>query len=284
MATETTSGGESRHPARHTAETEGDVRGGAEPTNRSVVRAMLLLRELGNFPQGASALELSERVGLSRATAFRLLVSLTQSGMLTREGSVFSLGWEMARLGRRADPYRALLPRIQAILQRLAQAVEEHVSLAVALDPLTLEVIAETDRPRTVAGARSFLGMSFPLHAGAVGKVMLAEFSDDEVREILPPRLEQVAPKTITDREELIAQLVEVRSTGFATIDNESEEGLFAVSVAVRDADGALAGVLTAAGLDRRMQRTGVCDYAQRLHLAAAELSRVFAEGPEARR
>lgn len=253
-----------------------DVDTTAEPLNRSVIRAMALLRELGNHPGGASAMELAEQVGLNRVTAFRLLQSLAQTGMVTKSGSSFALGWEITRLGRLADPYRDLLPFIQVIVSRLATEVDEHVAFSAVVDPITLEVIAEAHAPHKAAAMRSFMGKSFPLHAGGNGKVLLAELPEEHVVRLLPAKLEKFAPATITDRSVLLKQLREVRRNGYATIDNESEEGLFAVSVAVRDSSESLVGVLTANGLDRRMKRVGVAAFVDKLQRAAAELSQVF--------
>ena len=247
-----------------------------EPINRSVTRAMSLLKELGNHRGGATAKELAARVGLNRATSFRLLQSLVQAGIITKSGSTFMLGWEVTRLGRLADPYQALLPRIQVILEGLATRLNEYVGFSVVLDPITLEIIAESDGSHAFAPKRSYMGMKFPLHASGNGKILLAELSDDHVRQLLPARLEQFAPQTITDPTELLAELAEVRSRGYATIDNESEEGLLAVSVAVKDPDDGIVGVLTAAGLDRRMKRAGEEAIAQVLQAAAPDLSRVF--------
>ncbi|WP_449279095.1 IclR family transcriptional regulator [Leucobacter sp. GX24907] len=253
----------------------------AEGPNRSVARAVALLRELGNHRGGATAAVLAASTGLNRATAFRLLLSLTQSGIITRSGSTFALGWEITRLGRLADPYRSVLPLIQAVLERLSAQVNEHVAFSAALDALTLEVIAEADSPNDYAFRRSFMGMKFPLHAGGNGKVLLAEMSDDQVVKLVPETLEKLAPKTITSRAVLLAELAQVRARGYATIDNESEEGLFAVSVPVRDVGGELIGVLTADGLDRRMKRAGEKQFVDTLQAAAPEISQAFAENSD---
>ena len=73
-------------------------------TNKSVVKAMTLLRELGRHPQGITVTELAQNVGLSRPTAFRLLLSMEQVGFVDRSDNNYTLGWEVARLGRLADP------------------------------------------------------------------------------------------------------------------------------------------------------------------------------------
>jgi len=241
-----------------------------------VTRAVALLKELGNHPNGATAQELALSTGLHRATASRLLLTLAQSGILTKTDSTFSLGWEVARLGRIADPYRGVRPHIQVILERLSSELDEHVSFSVVLNPTTLEVIAEAHGSYMLGPAQGYVGMKFPLHASATGKILLADLSRAEIIALLPENLDPFTHQTITRRATLLGQLSEVRTLGFATIDNEIEEGLFSVAVGVRDAGGSLIGVLAVSGLDRRMKRSGVSNFVDALQTAAEELSKAL--------
>lgn len=244
--------------------------------NRSVTRAMALLKELGNHPEGATAQTLATETGLSRATASRLLLSLAHAGIVSKSDSVFTLGWEIARLGRVADPYRGVLPHLQVVLKRLSTELDEHVSFSVVLNPTTLEVIAEAYGSYMLGPTQGYVGMKFPLHASATGKVLLGELTDEQVTALLPEKLDAITHQTITERDALLSQLNDVRSVGYATIDNEIEEGLFSVAMGVRDVAGGLIGVISVSGLDRRMKRVGVEHFVSALQAAADELSEVF--------
>jgi DNA-binding IclR family transcriptional regulator len=248
----------------------------AEVINRSVTRAMALLKELGNHPEGATAQTLAAATGLNRATASRLLLSLAHAGIVSKSDSVFTLGWEIARLGRVADPYRGALPHLQVILERLSTELDEHVSFSVVMNATTLEVIAEAYGSYMLGPTQGYVGMKFPLHASATGKVLLGEMTDEQVTALLPEKLDAITQHTMTERDALLNQLDDVRSVGYATIDNEIEEGLFSVAVGVRDGAGGLIGVIAASGLDRRMKRSGVDHFVGALQAAAYELSEVF--------
>lgn len=73
-------------------------------TNKSVIKATVLLSELGRHRQGITVTELAQAVRMTRPTAFRLLLSLEQTGFVDRVDNRYKLGWQMARLGRLADP------------------------------------------------------------------------------------------------------------------------------------------------------------------------------------
>jgi DNA-binding IclR family transcriptional regulator len=107
----------------------------AEPTeltNKSVTKAVRLLRELAAQPRsGATVTTLAKAVGISRPTAFRLIYSLERTGLVDRIDNNYILGWEMARLGRLADPYAGLVARAQPLLQELADKFNESVSMSV---------------------------------------------------------------------------------------------------------------------------------------------------------
>ncbi|MCP3424711.1 IclR family transcriptional regulator [Rothia sp. AR01] len=242
--------------------------------NRSALRASMLLIAAGDHPGGATAAELAAETGIPRPTAFRLLLSLVHTGLLVREGGSFALGWRIAQLGRAADPYRGLLPRIQAILDRLAADVNESVEYTVFDGLGSQETIAQSASARLLAPSQQYVGRSFPLHASATGKLLLAELGDEDVRALVPDRLEAFTPQTIVDRAELLSELDGVRARGFVTLDNELEEGLFVVAVPVRDGAGTALGGLAASGLDQRMKSTGVRVYVEKLEAASREIAR----------
>jgi IclR family acetate operon transcriptional repressor len=71
-------------------------------------------------------------------------------------------------------------------------------------------------------------------HCTAVGKAMLASSPDDEVRALLGRTgLPRHTEHTVTDPEELLAQLAEVRERGYAVDEGEQEVGVRCVAVAV---------------------------------------------------
>ena len=74
-------------------------------TNKSVIKATQLLKKLGHHRHGITVTELAQACEMTRPTAFRLLLSLEQTGFVERVDNHYMLGWQVARLGRLADPY-----------------------------------------------------------------------------------------------------------------------------------------------------------------------------------
>lgn len=250
-----------------------DIENAPDLMNRSVLRAMTLLSELGHFPQGATAADLAAKTGLARPTVFRLLLSMEHSGMLVKVDGKFTLGWEVARLGRIADPYRDLQPQIQAFIESLATELGESCSFSIVRGPHTIDLIAEASGGYMLSTAMGYVGKDMPLHASAMGKVLLASLTDEQIIDFLPEQLESFTSLTITDRAWLLQELAEVRIKDYGSIDNELEEGLFALAVPVRNSKNEMIGILSISGLDQRMKAANIHTYIEAMRKAAQRLT-----------
>ena len=119
--------------------------------NKSVLKAIRLLRELAAQPRtGATATELGQAAFPSRRRP-SACSSLEQGGLVDRVGTHYLLGWGAARLGRAADPYAGIVAHAQPLLQELADAFNESVTLSVPRGRDGLDLVAEASA-RTSSG------------------------------------------------------------------------------------------------------------------------------------
>jgi DNA-binding IclR family transcriptional regulator len=242
-------------------------------TNKSVIKATVLLSELGRHRQGITVTELAQAVGMTRPTAFRLLLSLEQTGFVDRVDNRYLLGWQVARLGRLADPHSGAVARIQPILDEYAGKLNETFSFAMMRGELAYDVIAEASASRFLNASHVYLGGTYPIHASATGKVLLAELTDDQIAAELPEKLEAYTQHTITNRKALMKELRQVRDQEYAILDDELEEGLFVVACPVRDAAGALVGIVSINGPSQRLKSDRLPDTIDQLRQAASDIA-----------
>ncbi len=80
----------------------------------------------------------------------------------------------------------------------------------------------------------SRVGRRLPAHTTSLGKALLAERPDEEVRAMLPARLVGLTPHTLTDHAALAPDLATTRSRGYAVDREENVLGLRCFGVAVR--------------------------------------------------
>lgn len=82
-------------------------------------------------------------------------------------------------------------------------------------------------------------GDSILLHSTAIGKAILASFSDAEALALLGSApLTAFTPKTVTDPEVLVASLERTRQIGYAVVDEENIMGITSVGALIGDPSG----------------------------------------------
>jgi len=206
-----------------------------------IARAARILRSLEGESQGLSLSEIAERVGLARSTVHRIVTALEAERFVVYAANRVRvrLGPGLASLA--ASARRELRVELHPYLQKLSSQVQETVDLAV-LDGDRVYFIDQIPAPHRLSAVSS-VGASFPIHCTANGKALLATLPDVQVLQTLPRRLERLTPNTITRRDDLLAQLAEVRQTGIAFDREEHTTGIAAIGSVVGDGLGTLAAV-----------------------------------------
>lgn len=97
-----------------------------------------------------------------------------------------------------------------------------------------VDQIAARQRLRAV----SSIGASFPLHCTANAKALLATLPHDQVESLLPAELERFTPNTITNRDQLLAEIEQVRRDGVAYDGEGVHGGISAVGAIVLSESG----------------------------------------------
>jgi len=81
-----------------------------------------------------------------------------------------------------------------------------------------------------------------------MGKSLLAEMSDDEVRALLSRSpLPRLTPKTKISVSQLLAELETIRQQGYSVSEEENRLDFFSIGAVIRDATGAAVAVISGA-------------------------------------
>jgi DNA-binding IclR family transcriptional regulator len=217
------------------------------PRTRALQRAVSILHAVAGEP-GASASSLARTVGLPRATVTRTLRTLADAGLVEEVDGRWILGYEVVRLARGADPFRAVIRAAGRPLDQLRDATGESALLAVPVGRTEMEIVLQLDASHIV-GVTDWVGIHPPLHVSSAGKLLLAELSDPELDAwVADHTLRAGTDLAIHDEVLLRDELRRVRQRGWAAIVDELEVGLTSLSAVVRDHDGALVGMLGISG------------------------------------
>ncbi|WP_449278347.1 IclR family transcriptional regulator [Leucobacter sp. GX24907] len=242
---------------------------------QSVARALSILNMLGD-PQHSSGLgltQIAQELGVSKSTAHALLQTLKQYGFVTRiePGPRFLLGMSLMRLGEKARKRMPIIDAAQPVLQSLASATRTTSRLAVVDHGYPLYV-SFVEQPGNIQFTAQ-IGKRERPHTTGVGKVILASMSDDEaLAHVLKSGLDPITPHTITDPDELVAELHRIRDRGFAVDQEEESIGIKCVAAGFSDPAGHCIGAISVSGLavhmtPERIEEVAVIvkDHAERL-------------------
>lgn len=238
----------------------------------SVDNALKLLLLLGEQPN-VRLTEASKYLGVASSTAHRVLAMLQYRGFVRQDPVSKSYGPGPALTGvafaviARMDIHQIARP----VLQDLNDSINESVHLG-TLEGSQVRFLEAIESRRAVRVA-SRLGKSLPAHCTSLGKALLAQLDESELRRLYPdPMLPTVTDRSISDREILEAQLGEVRRLGYATNREESEDDVASVAVAVPTSSPALRLGLSLSAPTGRLPASKVGEYSAALMSAAAEL------------
>jgi len=225
--------------------------------------------------------DLAARTGLHKSVTHRLLATLASNGLLTRDQrtGLYSLGPMMAQLNPPEGANSALVRAARPHLQRLADATGETISLCVVDGSLGLciDVIDSKQSMRFTVHA----GETFPLHAGCIGKVMLAFQPEKFIEGLIQQKaLMRYTENTITEPAALRAELARVRRLGFGFSDAEITPGSRSVGAPVYNANGAVNAGLVISAPSFRMPDSKVDELVRLVRDEAENLSRELGHTP----
>ncbi|MBO0829053.1 MAG: IclR family transcriptional regulator [Streptosporangiales bacterium] len=177
-------------------------------------RALTMLDEIAASESPPSATEIARRAGVNRATAWRLLVTLEHFDLVERDPrtGTYTVGYGAARIAR-VSGASSLVRVARPVLEKLGGELKESVYLQVA-SGRKLIVLDEVRAANPVQV--DLANLEVPLHCGSAGKVFLAFLPDWERDQILAEPLEAFTERTVTDPDQLRAELERVRADRFA--------------------------------------------------------------------
>lgn len=185
---------------------------------------------------GASTLtEVSEALGLNKSTMHRVLASLEFMNYVTQDPITgkYDLTMKLTELSFRHRQHFDLLQRIHPHLKQLVKASGETVHF-VKRDGKDAVYIDKAESDQNQVQMVSRIGSRIPLYRSAVGKAMMATLSEDMVEKMWrQSTIERITPYTITDYEEFLEALADVRRRGYALDNEENEPGVRCVAASL---------------------------------------------------
>jgi IclR family acetate operon transcriptional repressor len=244
---------------------------------QAIDRAVSLLRCFSQAEPRLSLSELARRTSLSTSTAFRLLTSLQENGVLHQvSGRMYQLGPVFLQLASIAMSEIDLPGAARPIMTELRDETDETVGLHVLLPNLTRLVLDQVESRQPLRRTYTELGQPIALHLGAPGKVLLAYLPEADRESVLARPMGKATPATITDLRELRANLNTIVQTGYAVSLGERVAGVRTVAAPIRNQFDRVTACLSVSGPESRMSAERLTEFGRLAADAGLRVSRLL--------
>ena len=238
MPRETRTGTKKRRPA---GAPNGSERGDAFVV-RALAKGLGMLSLFDSVHREWTLDEMVAELQLPRMTGYRMARTLQSAGYLVadRTSGRYRLGPALLASTYLSEGYAELVTIARPYMEALVEQTGESATLAVDVDGSAVCVdMVDSPRPhkREVAVGR-VIGDT----ANAHGKMFAASLPDEERACVVATPHERLTPRTITDPDELAAELERARRDGVALDIEERNVGTCAVAAPVRDQVGRVIG------------------------------------------
>lgn len=202
-----------------------------------------------------SIAEVAEQVEMPRASVYRLTEALIQAGLLdiTADGKVRA-SLRCVRLSEAARAGQVEWSAARDVLDSLSDRTGQTTYLSVP--DASQALCIDWSRGRGISVLALKPGRTLPLYAGAAGRVTLA-FRPEPLADYLRlAPFPSLTPRTLTEAEELRADVDAIRARGYSVSDEDVTLGIGALGVPVQSPDGSLLGALSLAGLAKDVRES----------------------------
>ncbi|NUB45862.1 IclR family transcriptional regulator [Fertoebacter nigrum] len=237
----------------------------AKPINRnirrdaqrlsSVTTAIHLMKTFSLDERELGISELAKRLKIAKSTVHRLATALLDEGLLEQnpETGRYRLGIGLFSLGSQVRTRLDVAAEAKPFLNDLRQRTGENARLAI-LDKRNVVFIHDFESNESIR-LRSITGQFRPAHTTAEGLCLLAGLRAPALEEFLGQPLLARTANTLTNPDELAERIRRVKRAGYATEDEECEEGTRCIAAPVHQADGRVIAALGMAGPRLRIKK-----------------------------
>ena len=203
----------------------------------AIARGLDVLRAFSPDRPTMTLREVAEASNLARPTASRILYTLESLGYVRSSDGSYALTPRVLELGMTYLQAMNLWDIARPHMEGLSAATGNSSSMA-QLDGSDIVYVARAAVPKIIALGVS-IGTRFPAPQTSLGKALLADLPDDELRDVLAePSRSGVTPRWNPTHDELVAALDEVRAQGWALTDEQLAPGIRSIATPVRGRDG----------------------------------------------
>jgi IclR family acetate operon transcriptional repressor len=267
--------------AARTAKAKGAATDLTGSSAKSLNKAIDILVNLGQVPEGMSLPDISLMVGQPKSTIHRLLTALEGRRFVRYEPDtrLWKIGVEAFAVGSAFLRNRDITGFARPVMQALVNDSGETASLYVE-DDGEIVCISQIECRQTMRVIARPGGRA-RMHASGSGKALLAFVSDEHLNEVVERHgLQAATEKTIKSPQALRLNLEGVRRKGYAVDDEENALGIRCVAAPVFDHTGEVIAAISISGPSARIVDHRIPPLGERVRAAGQSLTKAMGGVP----
>jgi len=215
----------------------------------TTIQIVEALKEAGR----AGLTELARSLDMNKGTVHHHLTTLQQHGFVVKTDGQYRIGLRCLEFGAHIRSQMKVYNVGKPEIDSLAEGTGEIANLMIEENGQGIYIYtAEGDKAislDTKVGSRQYL------HTSALGKSILAHLPEDRLEAIIDTHgLLAETENTVTDRDELGAELERIREKDIAFDGEERAEGVRCVAAPIRDKDDNILGAVSVSGPASRIK------------------------------
>jgi DNA-binding IclR family transcriptional regulator len=205
-----------------------------------LTKSLRILEYIAEQNAGVSFSEICTHFSMPKSSTHSLVNTLCNLNYLVKnKENHFSIGFKAFEVGSKFIENTDIYTYSRNVLYTLVNKVDETAHLAF-LDGSEIIYLNKCECSHALRMISS-VGKRVPAHGTAVGKALLSEKTDAEMRQLYTGTLQKITENTVDNLDVLLHQLEEIRQSGFATEIEESTGGVCCIAVPVMDRSGKVA-------------------------------------------
>lgn len=219
---------------------------------QTVDRALEILELLAH--EGMTATDIQNRMGLNKSTVHRLMMTLMKREFVERneQSGIYQIGLKMVEISSIRLNHVELKTEASPYLHQLANKVNKSVQLAI-MDEGEAVFIEKVEKYQSFH-MYCQIGKRIPLYCSGVGKALLLDKEEKEIREILEGTVfESFTEHTYTDIVPLLEDLKQSRVKGYAKDSAEHEDNVYCVAMPIYDYRGKVVAAASVTGFSEKV-------------------------------
>ncbi|WP_033827579.1 IclR family transcriptional regulator [Bacillus andreraoultii] len=245
------------------------------PVIQSVDRALNIIDLFDEFTPELKITEISEKMNLHKSTVHSLLKTLEKHQYIDQnpENGKYRLGLKLIERGNCVISTIDIRQVSRTFLLDLSKKTGQTVHLGILND--TEGVYIDKIEGESAIIRFSKIGKGIPLHATAIGKVLLAFQEPKETYNLLKDyQFTEQTEHSITERDKFLAELEVVHQQGYAVDNQENELGVRCIAAPLLNYENKVLGGISISTLISQVDDEKLAKYIKLLKQTSLEISK----------